>query len=117
MSSWLEDYPLAVFRDALRSLIGRIVLLALCALAGAWVGLSVQHGGLVNPLDALLAVLFSPFQALFSLQILGSWFVLVTAYFLSATYDSTRFRTGCCLATLVAWALCGYAIELGPFCL
>ncbi len=117
MSNWLEDYPLAIFRDAQRSLIGRMVVLTLCALSGAYVGFSVQHGGLVNPRDVFDAVLFSPLVALFSLRIFGSWFVLVTSYFLSATYESTRFRKGCCLATLVAWALCGYTSEVGPFCL
>lgn len=76
-------------------------------------GFAIQRGNLDSPLEGPIFVLRSPLLVLVAPWLAVSLFVLVSGYFLSVPCESTRFRTGCCVATFVAWSLCVYVSRIG----
>ena len=110
--SFEGDFPLYVFREAIKTVIGWMVavfaMMAFGLGVGLWVGIG-QFPGFVVPLAAVFLAIF---LSIFSPLILCAYFAtLVTwAVFVLAEIDSVPLRVAGLLALLVIWVGVGYWI-------
>jgi len=97
----LEDYPYAQAREALGTTLGRVALIATCALGGFFLGMMTAFGGVSAGFAALEAA-----DAILVGYLLGGWGLITIPLVLLFSFGFVRFELAlkwCIPVLLLMW--------------